>query len=74
MADSYWDKFTRQRISRRRALQSAGAAGAAEVALQVLADLFCQLRVGLAGEDHWPAVQEQVKLPCSLGHVFPLLR
>ena len=28
MAASYWDKFTRQRISRRRALQAAGATGA----------------------------------------------
>jgi ABC-type transport system substrate-binding protein len=27
MAGSYWDKFTKQRITRRRALQSAGAAG-----------------------------------------------
>jgi peptide/nickel transport system substrate-binding protein len=33
MAGSYWDKFTRQRISRRRALQSAGAAGAAGAAI-----------------------------------------
>jgi peptide/nickel transport system substrate-binding protein len=29
MAGSYWDKFTRQRISRRRMLQSTGVAGAA---------------------------------------------
>src|SRR5574338_946727 len=30
---SYWDKFTTQRITRRRALQSAGVAGAAAGAI-----------------------------------------
>jgi ABC-type transport system substrate-binding protein len=33
MAGSYWDKFMAQRISRRRALQSAGVAGAAAGAI-----------------------------------------
>jgi hypothetical protein len=28
MAGSYWDKFTKQRVSRRRALQAASMAGA----------------------------------------------
>jgi len=36
MAGSYWDKFTKQRISRRRALQSAGVAGAAAGAIWVV--------------------------------------
>ena len=36
MAGSYWDKFTRQRISRRRALQSAGVAGVAGAAIWVV--------------------------------------
>jgi peptide/nickel transport system substrate-binding protein len=42
MAGSYWDKFTAQRISRRRALQSAGVAGAAAGAIWL---------VGCGGDD-----------------------
>jgi len=33
---SYWDKFTKQRITRRRALQSAGVAGAAAGAIWIV--------------------------------------
>jgi peptide/nickel transport system substrate-binding protein len=36
MADSYWNKVTAQRISRRRVLQSAGVAGAAGAAVIVV--------------------------------------
>ena len=36
MAGSYWDKFTAQRVTRRRVLQSAGVAGAAAGAVWIV--------------------------------------
>jgi len=36
MAGSYWDKFTQQRVTRRRVLQSAGVAGAAAGAIAIV--------------------------------------
>jgi peptide/nickel transport system substrate-binding protein len=42
MAGSYWDKYTQRRISRRRALQAAGAAGTGAAAIWI---------VGCGGDD-----------------------